>query len=409
MSRSFAALKKSSTQPELTPGAVSKSLFFTSIALVAIVGFVAGTRSDEIVSAIGPVFGMKVPQGSLDLHSLEKTYNQLSANYDGRLDKNALITGANQGLVSAAGDKFTVYLDKKDAETFSNDLSGKVGSGIGVQIAMRNNAPAIIEVLPDNPAAKAGLQSDDVIVAVNGHSTEGWSADKVASAVRGETGTTVKLTIARSGEQQDYTLTRATINNPSVTGKVKDGIGVMSISRFDENTGTLARQTAQDFKKQNAKGVIVDLRDNGGGYVDAAQSVASLWLNNKTVMIEKTGGKVTNTVTSDSDPVLNGMPTVVLVNANTASASEIVSGALQDYSVATLVGTKTYGKGTMQEVMQLGGGNELKVTIAHWFTPKDRSINGKGLTPNQTVTVTKEQTEAGQDPQLAAAMNDLAK
>lgn len=409
MSRSFAVPKKSTTAQSSSKDMVSKSLFFTSLALVALISFVLGTRSGDIMAVVGPSLGFKVPQGEIDLSSVEKTYEHLSANYDGKLNKSALITGANQGLVSAAGDKFTVYLDKKDAETFSNDLSGKVGSGIGVQIALRNNVATIIEVLPGNPAAKAGLKADDAIIAVNGHSTEGWSSEKVASAVRGETGTTVKITVSRESGQQEYSLTRQTINNPSVTGKEKDGLGILSITRFDENTATLARQAAQNFKNQNVKGVIVDLRDNGGGYVDAAQSVASLWLNDKTVMTEKTNGKVTDKITSDNDPILDGVPTIVLVNGNTASASEIVSGALQDYGVAKLIGTKTYGKGTMQEVMQLGGGNELKVTIAHWFTPKNRTINGKGLTPDRVVDLTPQQLSAGQDPQMAAAVSELSK
>lgn len=386
---------------------VSKSLFFTSMAIVAVVAFALGTRSNDIMAVVGPVFGIKVPHGQIDLSSIEKTYQQLNGNFDGKLDTQALINGANQGLVAAAGDKFTVYLDAKDAQSFSNGLSGNVGSGIGVAIATRNNLPTIVEILPDNPAARAGIQTDDAITAIDGTSVSGWSVDKVAAAVRGNAGTTVKLTVSRNGTEQDYTLTRATINDPSVISKVEGGIGIMTITRFDENTGNLARQAVQSFKNQNVKGVVVDLRDNGGGYVDAAQSVASLWLSNKTVVIEKTGGQVTNTVSSDDNPVLNGVPTVILVNGNTASASEIVSGALQDYGIAKLVGTKTYGKGTMQQVIDLGSGNALKVTIAHWYTPKGRTINGTGLIPDQSVSITSDQINSGQDPQMDAAMADL--
>lgn len=383
---------------------VSKRTFIATILLVAVIAFALGTRGNEIAAMVGPVFGFKVPHGTIDLSSVQKTYQQLNANYDGKLDTRALIVGANKGLVSAAGDKFTQYLDAKEAAAFSNDLSGNIGAGIGVEIASRNNVPTITQLLPNNPAAKAGLQVDDQIIAVNRTSMEGKTVADVAAAVRGKSNTKVEVTINRGGNQQTYVLTRQTINNPSVTGEVKNGIGIMTIGRFDDKTGTLARQVALDFKKQNVHAVVVDLRDNGGGYVDAAQAVASLWLDQKTVVLEKQSNNITSTITSENNPVLEGMKTIVLVNQNTASASEIVSGALQDYGVATLVGTKTYGKGTMQQVIGLNDGAELKVTIAHWFTPKDRGINAKGLTPNTIVDITAEQISAGQDPQLDTAI-----
>lgn len=397
------------TTSDTSPKSVSRGTFLATIALVAVIAFCLGTRGNELLAVVGPVFGIKVPHGTIDLASVEKTYRELNANYDGKLDRDALITGANEGMVDAVGDKFTTYLDSKEAKAFSDDLKGNVGSGIGVEIAVRNSVPTITQVLPDNPAARAGLKADDQIIAVDGATTEGMNVSAVASKVRGKTGSTVKLTINRNGEQREYTLTRQSINNPSVTGKVENGIGIMRISRFDDKTGDLARQTAQDFKNQRVRGVVLDLRDNGGGYVDAARTVAGLWLSGKTVVIEKTNGKVINTVTSDSNPILDGTPTVVLVNHNTASASEIVAGALQDYGVAKLVGTKTYGKGTMQEVIKLGDGNELKVTVAHWYTPHDHSINQKGLTPNQAIDLTEADRNSGNDPQLQTALDDLGK
>jgi carboxyl-terminal processing protease len=370
------------------PG-ISKNVYFLTIAVTAVIGFVAGTRSNELLGAIAPVFGFKVATGTIDLSAIQRTYQQLAANYDGKLDTKALVDGASRGLVAAAGDRFTVFMDAKEASAFSDDLSGNIGGGIGAEIGLRSDKPTILRVLTGNPAEKAGLLAGDVIVAVNDQQTTGWSADKTATSIRGDVGTTVKVMIDRSGSQKEYTVTRATVDNPSVESKVENGIGVLTISRFDDQTGTLARKAAESFKQQSVKGVILDLRDNGGGYVTAAQDVAGLWLQ------------------SGSDPVLGGLPTVVLVNSNTASASEIVSGALQDYKVATLIGEKTFGKGTVQKVLDLGAGTRLKVTVARWYTPDGKNIDKEGITPSQVVKMSADDVNAGNDPQMTAAQQRL--
>lgn len=394
------------THESKRPG-ISKNVFFLSIAATAVIGFVVGTRSNDILGAIAPTFGIKVATGSLNLDAVENTYAQLAANYDGKLDTQALIDGASRGLVAAAGDKFTVFMDAKEASAFDNDLSGNIGGGIGAEIGLRNNKPTIIRILTGNPAEKAGLLAGDVIVAVNGQSTNDWSADQTATAIRGDVGTTVKVTIMRGSNQSDYTITRATVDNPSVDSKVVNGIGILTISRFDDQTGLLAQKAADSFKQQGVKGVILDLRDNGGGYVTAAQDVAGLWLSNKLVVSERTNGQTTDQLTTGNNPTLAGIPTVVLVNGSTASASEIVSGALQDYKAATLVGEKTYGKGTVQKVLDLGAGTKLKVTVARWYTPNGKNIDKQGITPDQIVTLSADDMNAGKDPQMDAAMSRL--
>jgi carboxyl-terminal processing protease len=225
--------------------------------------------------------------------------------------------------------------------------------------------------------------------------------------IRGEAGTTVKLNIQRGTDVKDYTVTRATINNPSVTSSVADGVGTMTISRFDEETGSLAQQAAQSFKKQGVKAVILDLRDNPGGFVDAAVDVAGLWLDNQVVVTERTGNTVKETLRSGSDAVLAGIPTVVLVNGNSASASEIVSGALQDHKAAKIIGEKTFGKGSVQQLLTLDSGAQLKVTIARWYTPNGKNITGNGITPDVTATLTQANVDAGVDPQVDTAKTAL--
>lgn len=389
--------------PPKRQNTISRNLLFLSIALALLVGYVAGTRSNELLGAVAPILGIKVETSTLDLSTVQTAYQQLKANYDGTLDEQALIDGASRGLVAAAGDKYTVFMDAKEAEEFDKDISGEIGGGIGVELGMRNDQPTVIRVLEGNPAEKAGIETGDVIVAINGEAAKDWDTSKVAEKVRGEVDSTVKLVVSRDGTNQEFTVTRATVNNPSVQSKVENGIGIMTITRFDDNTGSLAKKAAQSFKSQNVRGVILDVRGNGGGYLTAAQDVAGLWLDGKVVVSERTNGKVTDELKAGNDPILAGIKTVVLVDEGTASASEIVAGALQDYGTATLIGQKTFGKGTVQKVLDLGAGTKLKVTVARWYTPKGKNITKEGIKPDKAIEINKDDVNAGRDPQLDAA------
>ncbi|MEI6850479.1 MAG: S41 family peptidase [Candidatus Saccharibacteria bacterium] len=383
------------------------SLWIVSIAVSILVSYIAGMYHFQIEAAIGPVFGYKAHSGNIDLSSLQQTYNQLAANFDGKLDTQLLIQGANRGLVDAAGDTYTTYMDPKEAAEYNKVLSGNIGAGIGAEIGMRNDRVTIIRTLKNNPAEKVGLQANDTILNINEQSTSGMSVDQAVSKIKGEDGTTVKLTIQRGSEVKDYTITRAVINNPSVESSVKDGIGNLVVSRFDEETGSLVRTAAQDFKNQAVKGVILDLRGNGGGYVSSAKDVAGLWLDNKIVTTERNGKVIKTTVKTGNNALLSGIPTVVLVNGGSASASEIVAGALQDYHVAKLVGEKTFGKGTAQELITLNDGAVLKVTVARWYTPNGKNITNSGISPDVTIGLTQSDVDYGVDPQYDAAVKLL--
>lgn len=388
---------------------ISKNVYFLTIALTIVIGFVAGTRSNEIFALVAPVVGIKVETGTLDLRSVQASYQQLKANYDGTLDTQKLIDGASRGLVAAAGDQYTVFMDAKEADAFDKDLTGDIGGGIGAEIGVRNDHPTIIRVLDNHPAQKAGLQAGDIIMTVNDQPSLNWTADKTASAIRGEVDTTLKLTVMRGEKTESYTITRKTITNPSVESKVEDGLGVLTISRFDDETADLARTAAESFKSQNVRGVILDLRGNGGGYLTSAQSVAGLWLKDKIVVSERANGKVVDELRSSKDSILAGIPTVVLVNGASASASEIVAGALQDYNAATLIGEKTFGKGTVQKVLELGAGTKLKVTIARWYTPNGKNITKEGIQPTQKVELTADDVNKDKDPQFDAGKAYLNK
>jgi carboxyl-terminal processing protease len=377
------------------------------VVVTAIAGVLIGSQTTRIYEFVGPVFGIKTYAGDVDLSSLQTTYKQLKANFDGKLDDQTLIDGASKGLVSAAGDQYTLYMNAKDAAAFQNDLSGTIGGGIGAEVSTRNDKITIIRTLKDNPAEKAGIQAGDIVVTINDKSTTGMTVDQAVALIRGNPGTTVKLSVQRGSEIKDFTITRATISNPSVTSTITNGIGTLTIGRFDDQTGDLARAAAQDFKTKNVKGIILDLRGNGGGYVTAAQDVAGLWLDNKLLVTEKSNDQVMDTVTTGSNAILAGIPTVVLVNSSSASASEIVSGALQDYGTAKLVGEKTFGKGSVQKLIDLPNGAELKVTIAKWYTPNGKNINQQGITPDIAASLTQADVDAGHDPQMTAALKQL--
>lgn len=375
-----------------------------AFALVAGIGYVAGVvNSGELNGRIGTLLGGE----QIDLSSVQATYRALSDNFDGKLDQQKLIEGANKGLVEAAGDDYTVFMNRSESSEFDNSLTGNIGGGIGVEVGERNSVATVLRVLRDNPAEKAGVETGDIIVKVNDESTENLTLNEVTGKIRGEVDTTVKLTVVRGGAEREFNITRAQVNNPSAYGEIKDGVGVLTITRFDNETGRLARAVASDFKAKGVKGVVLDLRGNGGGYVTAAQEVAGIWLDNQLVTSERANGRTTEELKSKGTPILNGVPTTVLVNGSSASASEIVAGALRDHKAAKLVGTTTFGKGSVQKLVNLSDGAMLKVTIARWYTPAGVNISEKGLTPDTTIERTAEDINAGRDPQLDGAFKSF--
>jgi carboxyl-terminal processing protease len=385
----------------------SRNFLFLIALSIAAVGFVAGTRQQEIMAGISQVIGVPKSSDQLDLSSVQTTYQYLKANFDGDIDTQKLIDGANSGLVAGAGDKYTVYLTPNGSEELQKSLDGDIGGGIGAEIGVRNDKPTAIRILDDNPAKKAGLQKGDVFVTINDEKSEKFTAEEAAQKIRGKIGTSVKLEVRRGGELLTFNVVRAQVNNPSVQTEIKDKIGILTISRFDGQTGVLARRAAENFKRQGVNGVILDLRGDGGGYLQGSKDVASLWLNDKVVVTQRKNGVQVDELRSDNNAVLNGIKTVVLVDEGSASASEIVAGALRDHGAAKLVGQKTFGKGSVQEIIDIGDGAQLKVTVAKWFTPKGITINDKGFVPDTSVELTKKNINNDKDPQLDEALKQL--
>ena len=377
--------------------------WFLTLVIVAIVSFVAGARSDALFANVAPAFGVRTSNKTIDLSSVQKTYQELVANYDGKLDTQKLIYGANRGLVEAAGDPHTAYMDPDETKEFDKSLSGQIGGGIGAEIGLRNNKPTIIKPLENSPAQKAGIKAGEAIVKVNDEASSDWSVEKVVSKIRGEVGTSVKLTLLSGGQTREVSVVRQNIVSPAVESEIDGEIGILKVNRFGDDTVSLSRKYASEFVEKGVKKVILDLRNNPGGTVGAAQGLLGIWLDNQIAMTERRGSEIVKTLRTTGTPILGNIKTVVLINGNSASASEITAGALREYGKATLVGQKSYGKGSVQIVLGLPGGSQMKVTEARWYTPKGKNIDKTGIEPDVKVDLSSDDVNNNVDPQMDKA------
>ncbi len=372
--------------------------------ITLILGFCIGLFWSNHGSSFLPYLGFKASASS-DWSELNEVYEALSSKYDGEVDFKTALEGAKKGIAASVGDVYTVYMSSSEATDFNKSLHGDVGSGIGVVLAKRDGYIRIVRTLPDNPASKAGVLAGDIIYKIDDENVTSLDSDEIATKLRGADGTKVKLTVVRDGEEKSFELTREPINNVSAYIEYQDKTAIIHVTRFDTDTGSLVRGFTKDFKNKGINKVILDLRDNGGGYVSAAKDLLSLWVDSKAILLQKSS-KLTDetTYSAHGQADLADMKTVVLVNGSTASASEIVAGALQDYKKATILGEQTYGKGVVQSLVNLSNNTLLKVTTAHWYTPGGTSINGTGITPDQVVERTYEDINKNKDPQLDAAL-----
>lgn len=398
------SVEKKSRSVSKILSAVLAGLFIFALGINVGNGRIAINRLHEVAA------NKQLP-GDLNYESVEAIYDKLRTSYDGELNADQLMDGLKQGLAKASGDPYTEYFNKKDAGQFNDELNGSF-TGIGAELS-KNAADnvEIISPIAGYPAEKAGLRAKDVIAEIDGKPATGLTVTEAVTKIRGEAGSKVKLTIVRGGKEKlDFEITRAQITIASVKSEIVDGIGIMTISRFGSDTVQLATKAANEFKQANVRGVVLDMRGNPGGLLDAAVGVSSLWLDrNQTVLQEKRDGKVIKTFNSNGTATLKGIKTVVLVNEGSASASEITAGALQDDKAAIIMGEKSYGKGSVQQIMPLADGAMLKVTSAHWFTPSGKGIDKKGIEPDQKVVRSEDDFKNNRDPQKDAALAELKK
>lgn len=351
-------------------------------------------------------------EAPLDIALLNEAWKLLKEQFYGNLPEGEEVTySAIRGIVESLNDKHTAFLDPQQAEAFNIDVQGKFeGIGARVDVAIGGGVQ-IRHLFADQPAQKAGLQVDDIIIAVDGTDVTSMQLDEAVSLIRGPRGTQVRLTVVRDAAGPfDVTITRASIEIPVITTEtLGDGsIEYIALSEFS----SLAPQRTQDALRtavsRKPKGVILDLRDNPGGLLDASVRIGSFFVPEGNILIERFADGRQQEYARQGRYLLNDIPLVVLVNGGSASASEIVAGAIQDAGVGVLIGTQTYGKGSVQLPNSMSDGSQLRVTIARWYTPKDRGIDETGLTPDfELPDPTAEQVQADVDPQLERAVEYL--
>ncbi len=370
--------------------------------------------STAIVQGVGQAMPRDLATEEIEFRRFWELWRLLKQKYYRQpLTDEALFYGAMAGLAKGADDPYTTYFPPSDAKEFESSLQGEF-QGIGAEIGLKDEQIQIIAPLPETPAEKAGLLAGDLILKIDDEETTGMSVEEAVKRIRGERGTRVVLQIYREGQKKgpfDVSIQRDIIQVKSVSWKMapgSTGIAIIEISNFSQDTTLAFRDAVREILQKDPQGLILDLRNNPGGYLTGAVDIAAEWVGKEVVVKERRQGKIIDELRGELPARLGEIPTIVLVNQGSASASEIVAGALQDAGKARLVGMKTFGKGSVQEYEPLLDGSAVKITVAEWVTPRDRTIQSVGLEPDVSVDRTAEDYEAKRDPQLDRALELLA-
>lgn len=412
------------------PSSSSRSTKIIVTLVVLLIGFVAGryshstsangtnifsrtASSTAVVQGVGQAMPRDLSSEEIEFRRFWDLWRLLKQKYYRQpLSDADLFYGAMSGLAKGADDPYTTYFPPQEAKDFESSLQGEF-QGIGAEIGLKEDQLQIIAPLPDTPAEKAGLLAGDIILKIDDKDTADMSVEEAVKLIRGERGTKVTLNIYRLSQKKgpfDVSIQRDIIQIKSVTWKMAPGskrIAIIEINNFSQDTTSAFRDAIREILKKDPQGLILDLRNNPGGYLDGAVDIASEWVGKDVVVKERRQGKIIEELRGEQPARLDQIPTIVLVNQGSASASEIVAGALQDTGRVQLVGMKTFGKGSVQEYEPLSDGSAVKITVAEWLTPRDRTIQSIGLEPDVSVDRTAEDYEAKRDPQLDRALELL--
>lgn len=324
-----------------------------------------------------------------------------------KVDTNEKVRGAIRGMVAALGDPYTMFFDPQDGEKFQEDVQGNFG-GVGIEIGIRKEHLTVIAPLKDSPADTAGIKAQDYILAINGSSTEGVNIEDAVSKIRGPIGTKVTLSIFRDDwdKPRDFSLQRAQIMVPTLDYQMKEGgIAYIQLYGFNANSEKLFAAAAAKAKSAGARGIVLDLRNNPGGYLDVAVDLAGYFVpKGKIVVSEESRNGIDVEMKAQGNELFLKTPTVILVNKGSASASEILAGAMRDLRGIKLIGQQSFGKGTVQQIKNLRDGSSIKVTVAHWVLPSGQILENGGLKPDIEVPLTDKDIENKKDPQLEKAL-----
>ena len=378
-------------------------------------GICLGFHNAPAIDKITTIANKNAPAGiTADFEPFWKAWNTLNEKSPdaSRITDQDRVYGAISGLVGSLNDPYSEFFNPKDTKMFEDDIAGSF-IGIGVEVGIKDKVLTVIAPLKDTPGYNAGLKPGDKILKIDKTITSNLSIDEAVKLIRGEKGTIVTLTIFREGEKEsrEIKITRDTINAPTLdTLQRKDGIFIITLYTFSANSANLFRDAMKKFYESGDDKLVLDLRGNPGGYLDAAVNMASWFLpSGKVVVTEDAGNnaKPTNYRSAGYNIFSDKLKFVILIDGGSASASEILAGAMQDYGKAKLVGEQSYGKGSVQEVVNITPDTILKVTVAKWLTPKGTSISEKGLTPDYVVDLTQKDSDAKKDPQMDKAIELL--
>ncbi len=414
-------MKQTHTLKRIGIVAISIDIIIGVLFFIYTLGFKSGFEQTKHIEISG-VTNIEDEEGVADFNLFWETWNVLKSKYVSpeKVDDNqALVYGAIQGLVASLGDQNSVFFPPEDAQEFTNEIEGHF-SGIGAEIGLDENRQLIVVApLANTPAEKAGIEAGDYILEIDGETTRGLNTAQAVQKIRGEIGTDVVLTIFREGEgEKDITITRARIDLPTLDFKRlnrageedEDGdIAYIRIYNFYEQSPFEFQQAALKTLFYGSKGIVLDLRNNPGGYLHAATFIGGWFIEKGEVIVQEEFREplATQTFTSQGPSLLSSKPVAILINKGSASASEILAGALKEQNNATIIGETSFGKGTVQELVPLSGDAMVKVTIAHWLTPQGHQIDGNGITPD--ITLEKDATQDPTTPTYAAETDSWIK
>ena len=383
------------------------------IALVFGAGFLTGKKSIPQPAVYDRIFFNKElgkPE-AIDFGIFWEALRKLEDEYVDatKIDYQQILYGAISGMTESLGDDYTVFMKPEKAESFIQSVSGNESfEGVGMELGIKGKILTVVAPLEGTPAYKAGIKAGDKILKIDDKTTEGMQVEEAINLIRGQKGTQVKLIISRKNldKPKEFILTRDVINVPVIRWEMEDNdIAYIKIYQFAGNLPSKFEDVVSEILKNNAKKIILDLRNNPGGYLEVANEIASWFIpKDKVVVREEFRDGKSNEYKSRGYQHLQKFPVIVLVNGGSASASEILAGALRDQKGVKLVGEKTFGKGSVQTLETFEDGSSLKITVAKWFTPNGTSITDEGLKPDVEIELTQEDTDNDRDPQLDKAI-----
>lgn len=383
------------------------------VIIVFLTGFALGRLSEDLPSEKNLTNTELGQPAALDFSVFWDAWNLVEAKFveRGNLNRQKMVFGAVRGLINSLGDPYSTFFTPDEYENFADELQGSF-EGIGAEIGVRDGILTVISPLAGTPAQNAGLEAGDMVLEVNGESTSDLSLDEAVSKIKGPRGTEVSLTVLKKDEKEtrEIKIVRDKIEIPVLESEIVDNYAVIKIFDFTENIDEEFKKAAVRIIQSDVEGVILDLRNNPGGYLERGVDIAGWFLENNQVVVSEDYGQDNKTVHRSAGPSkLLNYPLVVLINEGSASASEILAGALKDQDKAVLVGKKSFGKGSIQELEQLRDGASIKLTIAKWLTPLGHSIDGEGIKPDFEVDYSLADFEQGKDPQKEKAVEVLKK